>query len=650
MMISAGTLHAERVRVLSSPSGRASLAHLEEMHPARPFENSNTLAEGQFIYDLDRRECFHGRMPKGRFLRFAGGGDPRFVGRLTRAFCCASWSPDESRVAVLLAAEDRGLSLAVWAANGGETVSRSISGSLLGFRSEERVRAPGFTWSAGGRILALVRAHTDLPAVASSSFGRGWSPGFVDALWSASSSKLVALDSGSEIVGDVVVVDWQEVGGRILLGYARSAQDLYVFLRDNTLNYSLVTLTESDIDATNIGRFSLGAVYLKCLGNFGQVVEFDCDGGRTSVRLVRSASRLAAIDGEIEFFSGVPGVSGAWTVREQPSTLHFVSKKIDLPGPYRCIDDGPGKADVVRICGVCDGGEEFELYFDTKAECQSVEVEKLVDRIESQVVSRSPAGEVSSQSDSTRPPLLEMKVSSYANMRVCGAPGRAPLLWLTPLATERCMPYDSNAGAQMGYIVPGSPEWVHLSDRPVVNLRVALGWREDVCFDALEKRVVQSIEDTLTALKQLGFISDGRWALGGHSFGASVASVALCSQMSPAAAILRSGSFDRFYTPMGFQFESRALPDAVDVYEGFSTLRRAKDISCPVLLTHGLCDVNEGTRPDQSRAMFRVLSSYSHNVRLVELPYEGHDIVGSVGIGTIRFEERDWLLSHVDKD
>jgi dienelactone hydrolase len=177
-------------------------------------------------------------------------------------------------------------------------------------------------------------------------------------------------------------------------------------------------------------------------------------------------------------------------------------------------------------------------------------------------------------------------------------------------------------------------------------LDLPLCWPGDVTVERLHEQVVQAVATSVDLLarraEQASNRADRRRVVvGGHSFGATLALYALVHVPGLAAGIAHSGCYNRTLTPYGFQYERRRYWEAPEVYAVFSALLFAHRIRRPVLLVHGLDDVNPATHPDQAVELYRALVATSGHARLVLLPGEGHNF---------RYRETHRHLARVHRD
>ena len=169
-------------------------------------------------------------------------------------------------------------------------------------------------------------------------------------------------------------------------------------------------------------------------------------------------------------------------------------------------------------------------------------------------------------------------------------------------------------------------------------LDLPLAWPGDATVGHLHEQVVGAIAAGADALAGAA----RPVVVGGHSFGATLALYGLAHVPGLAAGMAQSGCYNRTLTPHGFQYERRPYWEAPDVYAAFSALLFADRIRRPVLLVHGLEDVNPATHPDQAVELYRALVATAGHARLVLLPGEGHNVRCRESHRHLARVHRDW--------
>lgn len=176
---------------------------------------------------------------------------------------------------------------------------------------------------------------------------------------------------------------------------------------------------------------------------------------------------------------------------------------------------------------------------------------------------------------------------------------------------------------------------------PAAVLDLALDWPGDATAAGLIDQVTGGVRDAVDLARRDGH--RGAVVVGGHSFGATLALLALAHLPELAAAVAHSGCYNRTRTPGGFQFERRTYWQARDVYRAFSAFEFADRLDRPTLLVHGVLDTNPATPPQEATQLYRAIVAAGGHARLVLLPGEGHVVRHRESLATVRAEHAGWL-------
>jgi dipeptidyl aminopeptidase/acylaminoacyl peptidase len=122
----------------------------------------------------------------------------------------------------------------------------------------------------------------------------------------------------------------------------------------------------------------------------------------------------------------------------------------------------------------------------------------------------------------------------------------------------------------------------------------------------------------------LGVVDRNRIGVTGHSHGGLMTANLIAHTDLFKAGVATSGSYNKTFTPFGFQNERRSVWQAQDVYLKASPFFYADKIKLPLLLVHGEDDANPGTEPFQSRKLYQAIRGNGGITRLVMLPNEPH--------------------------
>ena len=135
-------------------------------------------------------------------------------------------------------------------------------------------------------------------------------------------------------------------------------------------------------------------------------------------------------------------------------------------------------------------------------------------------------------------------------------------------------------------------------------------------YDAFQAAVEKAVE--------LGVVDPERIGVTGHSHGGLMTANLIAHTDLFKAGVATSGSYNKTFTPFGFQNERRSVWQAQDVYLKASPYFYADKIKLPLLLVHGEDDANPGTEPTQSPRLFQAIRGNGGTTRLVMLPFEPH--------------------------
>ncbi|MBT1444471.1 prolyl oligopeptidase family serine peptidase [Shewanella sp. JM162201] len=174
-----------------------------------------------------------------------------------------------------------------------------------------------------------------------------------------------------------------------------------------------------------------------------------------------------------------------------------------------------------------------------------------------------------------------------------------------------------------------------------------IGSKDNPANDSFLPQLIANAEAAVKVLVERGIAAPDKIAIGGHSYGAFMTVNLLAHTDLFAAGIARSGAYNRSLTPFGFQNERRNYWQAQQLYQGMSPFNYADKIRAPLLLIHGEADTNPGTNPIQSARLFDAVSSLGGQVRLVNLPFEGHSYKARESLLHLLWEQDNWLKTHL---
>lgn len=161
--------------------------------------------------------------------------------------------------------------------------------------------------------------------------------------------------------------------------------------------------------------------------------------------------------------------------------------------------------------------------------------------------------------------------------------------------------------------------------------------------DRYREQLVSSATAAVEEMVRRGVGERGKFAIGGHSYGAFMVGNLLAHSDLYAAGIARSGAYNRSLTPFGFQAEQRTFWEAPEVYFAMSPFMNADAVDEPILMIHGAEDNNSGTFPIQSERMYHALKGLGATARLVMLPEESHGYRARESLLHMLWEQNEWL-------
>jgi dipeptidyl aminopeptidase/acylaminoacyl peptidase len=143
-------------------------------------------------------------------------------------------------------------------------------------------------------------------------------------------------------------------------------------------------------------------------------------------------------------------------------------------------------------------------------------------------------------------------------------------------------------------------------------------------YDTYLQQLQANAEAAVNKAVELGVVDRNRIGVTGHSHGALMTANLLAHTSLFRAGVATSGSYNKTFTPFGFQNERRSVWQARDVYLQVSPYFHVDKIKAPLLLVHGEDDANPGTEPMQSLKLYQAIRGNGGTARLVMLPHEPH--------------------------
>jgi len=115
---------------------------------------------------------------------------------------------------------------------------------------------------------------------------------------------------------------------------------------------------------------------------------------------------------------------------------------------------------------------------------------------------------------------------------------------------------------------------------------------------------------------------------------------------TPTGVVLRSGAYDRYTTPGGFEHDNRTVASVPDLYSAMTVLPEAHaHRGIPFLITCGDSDENSATTPQQSLTLYENLVLCGADATLAVFPGEGHSFESRRAILERRDLEDEWMFA-----
>jgi dipeptidyl aminopeptidase/acylaminoacyl peptidase len=166
-------------------------------------------------------------------------------------------------------------------------------------------------------------------------------------------------------------------------------------------------------------------------------------------------------------------------------------------------------------------------------------------------------------------------------------------------------------------------------------------------YDTYLEQLVANAEAAIEEVVRLGVADPNRLGVTGHSHGALMTANLLAHTCLFRAGVATSGSYNKTFTPFGFQSERRSIWEAQEVYLKASPHLAADRIKSPLLIMHGADDANSGTRPFQSNLLYEAVRGNGGIARLVILPHEPHWYTAQESNEHVVHEMITWFDKHV---
>lgn len=535
--------------------------------------------------------------------------------------------------------------------------------SLLGLRPNNAGRTR--LWRLGKRVIWLRQEHPVPRTTPRHSTGEGaWPDAIVEDLFCAGActvmmddAPLLGLPTGAAVLF--------EAEDSLILGIAATAAELAVFLREDHVKHYVVSVA-SDGDTSElslIGDLPRTSVAHREIGDGRAVVFTERLPYRTTSYMVEDGAAVATLGEAVDHYTGVPGLNGAWVERRRPDTVRWPGGWWSDGTEVERLLPGDDRGRVRVMTGRTHGYRQIAITADQAG--------SLVDHDAIPPVSADAAptayGRHESVSQPSRAlwvPPVDDPVAGTSALVVArsalghqieaivyeSAQGAAPLVWFDSSWTVPGLaPHLTHI--DIGSLPVGSAQWCHAASRPVIRVGIDYEALARTDADGIANVLRQAWQAALSLIAETLPGNTGVPFLGGHSFGAALAAVAVMRELAhPAGVILRSGAYDRYATPGGFEHDRRTVASDPDLYCLMTVVPQAHaHRGIPFLLTCGDSDENSATTPLQSQTLYENLMLCGADAALAVFAGEGHVFATRRAILERRNLEAEWMSECVKK-
>ena len=446
--------------------------------------------------------------------------------------------------------------------------------------------------------------------------------------------------------GSVVLL---EAGSPFLIGVAKTPEELATFMRKDHVPHYLIDLHDvksredregaSPLSVSLIGDLPRGSVAHRSLGGRSVVVFTERLADKTISYSAKDGSVIATVADSVSHYTGVPGLTGVWVELGAPHVLRWAGGSWTSGSPIDHILPN-GADDNVRVI-TTDGSHRVMNV------CRTAEAACVPHPSSSPILwcpsSKDPADNVSATVITHFFSERTVDITLTESTR-----GSVPLVWFD---SSWALPIKDSAPApiDLGSLQPGSVRWCHVGSRPVVRVGIDHQALAEVSAEDILAELHQAWEAALGVIATDLPDSPMPPFLGGHSFGAALAAVSVLRGMSfPRGVLLRSGAYDRYTTPAGFEQDRRTSASDPSLYSTMTILPSARaHRGIPFLLTCGDSDENSATTPEQSLYLYENLLVADADVTLSVFPGEGHVFSSRQSIVDRRRLEENWMSERI---
>ena len=502
-------------------------------------------------------------------------------------------------------------------------------------------------WKFGDHVVWLRQEHQPSNVVTRfSTDDELWPNALVEEFFTSSLCTVMLDDAPLPGVpqGSVVLL---EAGSPFLIGVASTPEELAAFMREDHVPHYLVDLHDgksgedregASSSVSLIGDLPRGSVSHRSLGGRSAVVYTERLADKTISYSAKGGSVIATVADGVSHYTGVPGLTGVWVEVSAPHVLRWAGGSWTSGSPIdRILPNGAD--DNVRVI-TADGSHRIMSICDTaEAACAPQPFSFPILWCPS---SEEPADNVSATVITRVLPERTVDITLTGSTR-----GSVPLVWFD---SSWALPIEASEPApiDLGSLQPGSVRWCHAGSRPVVRVGIDYQALAEVRADDILAELHLAWEAALGVIAAELPKSPIPPFLGGHSFGAALAAVSVLRGMSsPRGVLLRSGAYDRYATPSGFEQDRRTAASDPSLYSTMTILPSARaHRGIPFLLTCGDSDENSATTPEQSLYLYENLLVADADVTLSIFPGEGHVFDSRQSIVDRRRLEEVWMSEH----
>ncbi|MBE6475669.1 MAG: prolyl oligopeptidase family serine peptidase [Actinomyces succiniciruminis] len=535
--------------------------------------------------------------------------------------------------------------------------------SLLGLRPNNAGRTR--LWQLGRHVIWLRQEYPACRTTPRHSTGEGtWPDAIVEDLFCAGACTVMMDDTALPGLptGAVVLLEAED---SLILGIAATATELAIFLAEDHVNHYVVSATsQGDMSESSlIGDLSRTSVAHREIEGRRVVVFTERLPDRTTSYMVEDGTVIATLGEAVDHYTGVPGLNGAWVERRRPDTVRWPGGWWSDGSEVERLLPGDDRRRVRVMTGRSHGYRQIAITADQAG--------GLVDRDAIPPGSADAAPTVYRRHESVSqpsrtlwaPPVDDPVAGTSASVVVRSAlghevesitsesaQGAAPLVWFDSSWTVPGLaPHLTHI--DIGSLPVGSAQWCHADSRPVIRVGIDYEALARTDTDGIMNLLTQAWQAALSVIAETLPGNTGTPFLGGHSFGAALVAVAVLRELvSPAGVILRSGAYDRYATPGGFEHDRRTVASAPDLYRLMTVVPRAHaHQGIPFLITCGGDDENSATTPRQSQTLYENLTLCGADATLAVFAGEGHVFAARKSILEQRRLEAEWMSEHVGK-